>query len=305
MSNPNALPLVYAVVTHWNAYDDTAACLRCVLASDYANLATVVVDNGSTDGSAEKIKAEFPTVSMVHTGNNGSIIEAYNTGMRFGLERDAEHILMLNNDIEFLPNMVSILTNAVTNDPTIGCTIPKIFYYQPSELLWFAGGYCTKLIFSVHTTGEGEPDGPQYSEEKDVDIAYACGMLITRTALEEVGLFDPRFYLYYDDVDISLRILQAGYRIRYLPDAVMWHKVSQTTSGNPRFTQIWARSKMRFFRKHATLGHFVFLVVYSFLHGFFRMLRPLRSNMRMHDHPRAYFTGLIEGLRPVRPSNKL
>jgi len=117
-----------------------------------------------------------------------------------------------------------------------------------------------------------------------------------------MGLFDTRFFLYYDDVDMSIRTQQAGYRIWYVPEAKMWHKVSHST-GSARFTRIWARSKMRLYRKHTKGVHQLAIILFAFAHGLFRALIPSKKNLRMSAHSKAYFSGLIDGLRPWKEGN--
>ncbi len=290
-------PLVYAVITHWNSLDDTTECLETVLASDYPDLKIIIVDNGSTDDSPEKLAQIYPTVPQINIGDNGvAITEAYNTGIEYSLTRGADYILMLNNDIVIDPQMVTLLVDASEANPTIGVVTPKIYYYDRPEIIWFAGGLRSRFDFGAYATHEGESDTPSNSVAREVDYAWACGMLMSRSLLEKMGLFDPRFYLYYDDVDTSYRAQQAGYKLWYVPEAKMWHKVSHST-GSAQFTYIWARSKMRLYRKHTRGFHQTSLILYAFLHGAIRAIFPRQNNMRIHTYPRAYLRGLLNGLK--------
>lgn len=291
----NRLPLVYAVVTNWNGLEDTMDCLSTTLASDYPNLKVVLVDNGSTDDSAVVLAEQFPEVDQVHTGNNGAITVAYNLGIEYGLDRKADYILMLNNDTVLAFDMISKLVHVAETDQSIGIVTPKIYYYDQPQIIWFAGGKRSRFDFGAHNTYEGKLDSTENSVAKEVDFAWACGMLIRRSLLEKMGLFDTQFYLYYDDVDTSVRTQQAGYRIWYEPNAKMWHKVSHST-GNARFAYIWARSKMRLYRKHTRGFHKVILITYAFMHGFFRTVVPRQDNLRPREHTKAYFLGLIDGI---------
>jgi GT2 family glycosyltransferase len=291
-------PLVYAVITHWNALDDTSECVKSVLASSYDNVATVVVDNGSTDGSADTIEQNYPQITMLRTGENGAITAAYNHGMQYALDHSADYVLMLNNDTVVEAQMITLLVNSAENDANVGVVTPKCYYFEPPDVIWFAGGRRSRFDFGALDTHEGERDASENSQPGEVDYAWASGMLFKRELLEKMGLFDTRFYLYYDDIDICVRAQQAGYRIWYEPQALMWHKVSFST-GSARFTRIWARSKMRLFRKHTSGIHQLVLIAYAFVHGAVRALFPRQDNMRMHTHPKAYFQGLVDGLRRV------
>ena len=287
-------PLVYAVITHWNNLEDTKECLNSLLTSDYPNLQALIVDNGSTNDSPNILAGMFPNVFQIRMGENGAITAAYNAGIEYALTHKADYILMLNNDISIDPKMIWNLIKVAEKDPSIGILTPKIYYYDRPEIIWFAGGK-RGFDFGSYDTHEGKSDNNNNSTPKEVDYAWACGMLMRRSLLEKMGLFDTRFYLYYDDVDISLRAQNAGYKIWYVPEAKMWHKVSHST-GNARFAYIWARSKIRLYCKH-TRGLYQFsLIIYAFIHGAFRAVFPRQDNMRMHTHPRAYIRGLYHGL---------
>ncbi|MCB0509678.1 MAG: glycosyltransferase family 2 protein [Bacteroidetes bacterium] len=288
-------PLVYAVVTNWNGLEDTTECLASTLASDYPNLKIILVDNGSTDDSASTLAQNFPEVDQVQTGKNGAITAAYNMGMQYGLDRKADYILMLNNDTVLAPDMISKMVQVAEADETIGQVTPKIYYYDQPQTIWFAGGKRSWFDFGAYDTHEGLLDSPQNNVAKEVDFAWACGMLMRRSLLEKMGLFDTQFYLYYDDVDTSIRTQQAGYRIWYEPGAKMWHKVSHST-GSAKFAYIWARSKMRLYLKHAHGIHKAILIFYAFIHGIFRILVARQDNLRPRVHTRSYFTGLLDGL---------
>jgi GT2 family glycosyltransferase len=293
--DPAGSPLVWAVVTNWNGLDDTTECLNSLLASTYDALEVVVVDNGSTDESPDAIARRFPSVAMVRTGVNDAVTAAYNAGVQYGLDHNADYILMLNNDIKLSSDMTELLVKAAEDDPSIGMVTPKIYYYDTPDVIWFAGGKRSRFDFGAYGTREGERDEPENSVAKEVDYAWACGMLIRRAFLVDYGLFDTRFYLYYDDVDMSYRVQEAGYRIWYVPEAKMWHKVSHST-GSERFTRIWARSKMRLYRKHTRGLHQLALIVYAYAHGAVRAIFPRHDNMRIGAHPKAYMSGLTEGL---------
>ena len=292
-------PLVYAVVTNWNGLQDTMDCLSTILASDYPNLKVVLVDNGSTDDSPDILARRFPEVAQVHTGNNGAITAAYNLGIKYGLEQKANYILMLNNDTTLSSDMISKLVHTAEADNSIGIVTPKIYYYDKPHTIWFAGGMRSRFDFGAYNTYEGMGDSLENNIAKEVDFAWACGMLMRRSLLEKMGLFDTQFYLYYDDVDTSIRTQQAGYKIWYEPSAKMWHKVSHST-GSARFSYIWARSKIRLFLKHTSGFHKIALIIYAFVHGIMRILIPRADNLRPNAHPKEYMLGLIDGVKGRR-----
>lgn len=299
----SAAPLVYAVVTNWNGLDDTSECIESLQNSTYPNLQVVIVDNGSTDDSPNVLAERFPKAAQVRMERNGAVTAAYNAGLRYALNHNADYVLMLNNDTILDGEMTALLVEFAGRDAKFGLVTPKIYYYDRPDVIWFAGGMRSRFDLGAYGTGEGEMDSLENSTAKEVDYAWACGMLMSREMLESVGLFDTQFYLYYDDVDYSIRVQEAGYGIWYVPEAKMWHKVSHSTSGSAEFARIWARSKMRLYRKHSRGLHRVGLLLYAFAHAAFRALLPRSDNLRMRAHPRAYLHGLLDGLAPLASAN--
>lgn len=295
--------LVYAVVTTWNGLKDTEECIASVLDSDYTPLSIVMVDNGSTDETPFHIATRFPQVEQVHTGHNGAVTAAYNLGIRHALGHGAAYVLMLNNDTTIAPDMVSALVAAARADPSRGILSPKIYYYDQPDAIWFAGADRKRFDLGARMPFVDQTDNVENSTAREIDYAWACGFLFTRAMLDDVGLFDTRFYLYYDDVDICLRAQKAGYRVWYEPQGRMWHKVGASTSSK-RFATIWARSKMTLFRKYTRGPHLWALIVYAFLHVIYRGIFP-SSYAGNRGHPFAFYRGLWLGLtryQPERPS---
>jgi GT2 family glycosyltransferase len=273
--------------------------MESIVKSTYPNLKIVIVDNGSTDDSANVLAERFPLAAQVRMDHNGAVTKAYNAGLRYALNQGTDYVLMLNNDTVLDEAMTTLLVEFAEKDSRFGLVTPKIYYYDQPDVIWFAGGMRSRFDYGAYGTGEGETDSEGNSVEKEVDYAWACGMLMSRAMLESVGLFDTQFYLYYDDVDYSIRVQKAGFRIWYVPRAKMWHKVSHSTSGSAQFARIWARSKMRLYRKHARGLHRIGLLLYAFAHTAFRALLPRSDNLRMRAHLKAYVRGLLDGLAPV------
>jgi len=290
-----SVPHVFAVVTNWNGLEDTTECIESLLQSKYENLSIVIVDNGSTDGCAEILSQRFPTIPQVQTGQNAEVTAAYNKGLEYALLHDADYLLMLNNDTTLHADMIRHLVDTAQAKPQIGVLTPKIYYYDRPDVIWFAGARCHPWDFGAYDRGEGAIDSPSNNSTRETEYAWACGMLFSRELLEEIGLFDTRFWLYYDDVDICLRARKAGYKIWYVPEAKMWHKVSGST-GSKRFARTWARSKMLLYRKHTRGLHQVGLIIYAFFHSFFRLIFPSPFSKKINSHYGAYLSGLWEGL---------
>jgi len=240
---------VCAVILAHDNYADTRECLESLLASRYSKLEVILVDNGSSDGTAQMAGGEFPGIRIIETGSNMNVPAGYNIGFRKALDEGADYILMLNNDTTLAPDMVDQLVAAGEEDPKVGILMPRVLVYGSQNRIWSIGGRYRLFPPSILLT---EKDEALAEVPRLIEYAPSCGLLIHRRAFETVGLFDPGYLFWYDDWDFSERVRAHGLRMRYVPDARMWHKVSRTTKGpkSPFFWQTYAASAVRFYRRH-------------------------------------------------------
>lgn len=245
-------PRVAAVVLNYNGREVTLQTLASLRGLDYPAVELVVVDNGSTDGSWEAVAAAYPEVPQLKVEENRGIAFGLNRGVVWGLERGCDYVLVLNNDIEVEPSMLTELVRAAEADPAAGIVGPKAYYYWDRERIWSAGG---RLLFRETVTrerGMGEIDRGQYDEAGEVDYVNGCAALIRSRALREVGLFDPIYVVSVEDADWCVRARRAGWRCLYAPTARLWHMVSHTTGGySPGRTFHTGRSTAIFVRRYA------------------------------------------------------
>jgi len=224
-------PLVALIVLTWNQRDLTLDCLDSLAALDYPaqRLEIIVVDNGSTDGTAQAVRERYPTVTVLETGENLGFAGGNNVGLRRALQGEAEYVMLLNNDTVVQPDFASQLVAVAESDRSIGIVGPKMYFADPPDMIFAAGSLVLWDQGRLHHRGIWQREsevGPLYAEAaEDVDFVVGCGVLFRREVVEQVGLLDLRYYLNYEDVDVCIRAHQAGYRVRYTPRAVLYHKV--------------------------------------------------------------------------------
>jgi GT2 family glycosyltransferase len=244
-------PLVYVVILNWNLKDDTAECIRSVLDSDYPSLRIVVVDNGSTDGSPQYLASCFPEIQTIVNEENQGFAEGNNIGIRHALRDQADYVFILNNDTVVDRSLLTHLVGAAEGDPLIAVAGPLILYHEARDRIWWLGDREHKLLPMPISIGRGQRDAGQFDRIVPVDYVTGCAMLMRRKALEEVGVFDPRLFWYYEDADLCCRMREAGYRLLAVPKAKMWHKVSMTARTTSAFARyLRARNRVIFYRKH-------------------------------------------------------
>lgn len=239
-------PKVAVVVLNWNGWRDTPACLESVGALTYPRVATYLVDNGSSDGSAERCEAEFARVEVVRNKENLGFAGGNNVGIRRALSDGADYVLLLNNDTVVEPEMLSHLVAAGEQSARIGMVGPKIYYHSDRRRIWFAGGRITPPGRIGHY-GWDQIDRGQYDTPREVDFITGCALLIKRMVFERVGLLAPEFFLLFEETDFCVRARRQEYICWYDPRATLYHKVSASFGGfSPDYYYYFSRNYLLF-----------------------------------------------------------
>ena len=290
-------PLVYVVTLTWNQRQDTLECLASLQGLTYPNWRMLVVDNGSTDGTVEAIKARYPAVELLINEHNLGFQGGFNAGIRRACQQGAEFVLVMNNDTTVQPDLLDELM-AYAGLPGVGMVSPKIFYFTEPTRIWSVGGDCHPITFEMTRKGDNQIDAGQWANVIERDFLVGCAMLMARPLLEQVGLFDTGFHpIYYEDVDLCVRARRAGLRLLLVPSAKMWHKVSASGggSGSPRERYLMARHSVRYFRKYVRGWKWLVVVPY-------RLGSALKTTVKLLWRRRfasagAYWRGLRDGWR--------
>jgi GT2 family glycosyltransferase len=227
-----AFPNVATVVLSWNGRDDTLACLESLAGLDWPRHHTIVVDNGSTDGTVAAIEAAHPDATVIATGRNLGFAEGNNVGLRAAMEAGADYVLLLNNDTLVARDLLRQLVAEAERRPDAGAFCPLIYYLDEPDRIWYAGArFDARRGHNGRHTGYGERDTGQYDRPREIGRATGAAMLVRRAVIDEVGLLDGDLFLQVEDVEWSLRMRQAGWRVFFVPAAKVWHKVSVATGG--------------------------------------------------------------------------
>lgn len=268
------------VVLNWNQADLTISCLNSLLKAKKppkTELEIVLVDNHSSTEEVKKLKsfldkARFQkrsqkvTFVLVENEANLGFAQGNNRGIKQALKDEADYIFILNNDTYIDGNCLVSLVDAAQKDQLSGVFSPKIYYapgfeyhhdrYQDKDLgkvIWFAGGEVDWVNVLGHHLGVDEVDRGQFDQEKEIFFATGCAFLAKRQVFEKTGLFDDRFFLYLEDLDFSLRAVKAGFRILFVPQAVVYHKNAASSGGSGSKLQNYylTRNRLLFASKHA------------------------------------------------------
>lgn len=225
-------PHVAIVVLSFNGRDDTLACLASLERLRWDRLTAIVVDNGSVDGTVEAIHAGFPDVTAIRSAENLGFAEGNNIGMRAALDAGADYVLILNNDTIVDPGLVEELVGEAERRPDAGALCPLIRYVDPPDRIWYAGArFDPRSPHNGRHTGYGERDAGQYHAVREIGRATGAAMLVPREVIERVGYLDRRLFIQVEDVEWSLRMRAAGYRILFVPHGLVSHRVGMSSGG--------------------------------------------------------------------------
>lgn len=245
-----------AIITiNYNGKKDTLDfldSLRLLKPSTY-NLKAIVVDNASSDGSVSEIKNKFPDVDILQTGANLGFAGGYNRGIEYAKIWGADYFLLVNNDCEINdPYLLEKLLETFEKDTKIGFVSPKIYFakgfefhkekYSEKDLgkvIWYAGGeFDWDNIGSKHR-GIDEVDKGQYDQVQETGIFSGACVLVKKEVLDNLGGFDEKYFLYFEDSDFAKRALDAGFKIYYNGTTSIYHKVSQSTEIGSKITDYY------------------------------------------------------------------
>ena len=235
------------IVPVWNGMGYLKPCLDSVLAQDFAGFEVIVVDNGSTDGSAGFVAESYPQVRLIRNERNVGFAAGSNVGMRAAT---GDVLVLLNQDTEVCEGWLEALVSTLT-DPTVGIVGCKLLY--PDGTIQHAGGYLHGLRGETEHVGRHERNDGAFDDLSDVEYVCAASMAISRMALELIGPLDEAFFpAYYEDVDWSFRARAAGLRVVYQPSAVVTHHECSTTVDPSSHERQFAghQGRVRFVFKH-------------------------------------------------------
>ena len=268
MSNELTRDSFWVVIPTFNRSDDLIATLDSLAKSELNIDQIVVVDNGSKDDTVAKMQAHYPKVHLVSLETNIGATGGSNAGFDYALAQGAEYVIRMDSDIEVDPGFLAPLIEVANSDPKIGVIGPKIYYYNPPDEIWYAGVEAKDSLFNITDSFRHQKDSPANSHQREVDYAWGATMLISREVLEKTGGFDTDFFIYHEEMDFCKRVRALGYRIIFVPESKIWHKVG--SEANNAFTAYhWNKSKIIFFKKHApNLFLRIYFIVYAFAYAF-------------------------------------
>ena len=256
------------ILINYNNLSDTRLCLDAVYRTSDPDNKIIVVDNASNEEGIEELLAEYPDAILLKNEENLGFGRANNIGIRWALSNtDCEYVFILNNDTTIESDTVSRLVAALEDNSEVGISCPRIVMMDDPDMLWYGGGWIDWRKGAAIIPGYlGPADAELALSARYVSFASGCAMLIRRSILEKIGGFDPRLFMYMEDLELCLRVREAGWTIRYVPEAVVMHKGqgSLRKDGNEFFPIQHPRNpRLDFFMYHITKNRLLTMFIYT------------------------------------------
>lgn len=292
-------PLIYIILVNYNGYKDTKECIESLEKINYENYKIIIVDNASKDNSLELLNRNHCSHIILDSRINLGFSGGNNIGIEYALKNGAEFVLLVNNDTIVNEDILSNMIKTFEKDSNTGIVGGKILLYENKEMISHAGGYIDMFKFTTVHYGMGAAyNDEQYNYEREVGFVSGCLMLIKREVFEKVGLLPEEYFMYYEDTDFCLRVIDSGYKIFYNPRAEIFHKVSMSSGGedSPFFIKWNTRNRIIFMNKykHKVIGiKFIFSLLYVYLTRYIRYM--LYTFKRDKERANAIRAGLILG----------
>lgn len=285
------IPRVSIIVLNLNGYQDTRDCLESLRQVHYRNFEVVLVDNGSSDNSGERLCREFPEIHLIRSEQNVGFTGGNNLGIAQALNNGADYVLLLNNDTFVDPDFLTQLVQVGESDQQIGILGPKIFYASDPDRVWFAGGYINYRSGRCAHVGHDETQRDDNVAESTAWIT-GCALLIKSHVLKTVGFLDNRLFVYWEDADLCMRVRESGLKCVLVPSARVWHKVSRTCGLGSVFTlYLGTRNQLLWVARHIPFPYKLTALAVTLMKKFFKAILLLFRNP---DSACAVLAGILD-----------
>ncbi len=243
---------VAIILVNYINYNVTIECLDSLKNLNGTDYRIYVVENGSNNESKEILLAakDFYDFKLITSEENLGFAGGNNIAIKQAINEGFKYVLLLNNDTEVASDFLEKLLKHASSSIV---AVPKIYYFDEPEKIWYAGGYIDWVTGDTGHYGAGEKDGFRFNNEREVEFATGCCILIHKDIIKQVGYLDESYFMYYEDTDYSARLKQAGISIYYVPNAKIWHKVGASNNGEYSLFMAYymAKNRVRFVSKYS------------------------------------------------------
>jgi GT2 family glycosyltransferase len=290
--------LVSIITINFNQALVTNQLLESLSKVAWPNVEILVVDNGSQESDFNRLESSYSNVRIIRSHSNLGFAGGNNLGIK---DAKGKYILLLNNDTIVEPNFIDPLIYRIENEENVGVVCPKIKYFDNPDTIQYAGfSKMNKITLRMHAIGYKQKDKGQYNKPAETHFAHGCALMSKRDVIQKAGLMPEQYFLYYEEQDWSLKIRQAGYKIWYEPESIVYHKESLSVQkGSPLKTYFLNRNRILFMRRNIKGIYKLLSVLYIFFISVPKnLLDYIIANNWNHLH--AYWKGIMWNLTTLK-----
>ena len=296
-------PKIAIIIINWNTYQLTFNCLKSLEACIYKNKTIFFVDNGSKDGSGDKIALEFPEINYIKNTKNEGFTGANNKALKIILKQNFDYALLLNNDTQVNPNFLCHLEARMSSDKNLAATQPLILDLQNKNTIWNAGGSLNTFFCFFKTKYNRTTYKPKLKIDTSTQWISGCCVLVNIEVIKKVGLLDNRFFAYFEDADWSIRMTNLGYKLGVVPESIIYHLKSGSTKKNNTFNEGYlspyahylnVRNHIYLIKKHSffnSIGSWTYQILKIISYSIYFVLRGRFEKLKM------VWRGLLDGIK--------
>lgn len=297
-----ASPLVSVITLNWNQTAQTCQFLESTRKLKYENYEILVCDMGSAvDPGPAIYRGNFPNTRLLKMDSTGRASGGVNWAVK---QAKGDFILFINNHTEVTETLVEDLLSPFLNDNALGVTCPKIRSYHNKDVIEFAGYKPLNIVTGRSSMiGNNQKDNGQYDKLAYTHGAYTGAMMLRKAVIEKVGMLPQNFFVYFDDADLSARIIKKGYKILYQPKALVYSKTALKNSGTTAMQVYYTtRNRILYMRRNCNfLQFFVFALFFTLGVLPFNLLRF--SLTRKFAHLLAFMKAILWNIKTNKTNN--
>lgn len=254
---------IACIMVNYNGIDDTVEAIRS-LENSSCPADIIVIDNASKNEEGTKLKNMFSNIKVIISTTNTGFVVANNLGIKYALESGYDYILLLNNDTIVEKNMIEELMR-YADEKTV--TVPTMYYYSDPQTIWFAGGKINRFTGSArHILNESK-------DNNQINFATGCCIFIPSCIIEKIGLLDETYFMYCEDVDYSIKLIENKVKIIHIPSAHLWHKIGRSSVGVSHLALYYSNRNRLYMTKNNKNFFFFTAFPISLLTRYIRLLQ--------------------------------
>jgi GT2 family glycosyltransferase len=294
---------IAVIILTWKRYEDTKDCLNSILKSNRLPDELLIIDNGSNDGSYEKIKSEFakiPYIRFILNEDNFGFAKGVNIGIMNYLNKTGfSYLILLNQDTVVDEHFIEECFKTMKKDPEIGIVGPRIYYYNNPHKIWHGWIFFNRIKCGMIIPEKNKNDEQVGVQDRETEFLTGCAMMINKHIFKRTGLFNENFFFYFEDSDFCLKVRKAGYRLWYNSKAKVWHKITDIARDrtSPHVLYNIAKGYLIFLRSNFSFSYMLYGIFLHFvLYTPFRLWQIMNGSKSV-DAIISWFKGTIDGLK--------